>query len=133
MNGSLDRIIDVLSWSIAIAIPFITAILVMYAYDMYMRSKNKVEKEPERIIVKMNNENDDASKTSEEIMLDALESELDLVEDHAREIERINATNIDFNELTLKELKQRQDVREIKGFSRLPKAEIVKRLQEKYN
>lgn len=124
MNEYLDPVLLVISWTLRFAIPIIAIILIMYFYDWIKKKMNKVREEPERIIVKMNTEKDNDSEetfkhTSEEI------EELDYNVDDTNNLVK---KDIDYTSMTLKELHKLPEVRQIKGFSRMKKDDLLDKL-----
>ncbi len=125
MNQALERIIISLSWSIAFAIPIIVIILLLYAWDYYKKKTNKVVQKAERIIVKMNQPEEEEKQNDID-----LANETEDIEYNVEDSDIITKKEIpDYSNMTLKELHKLPEVKEIRGFSRMPKDKLLKMLE----
>lgn len=139
-RAALDLLIRITFYTGYVAVPIIMLILVMYQYEKYKKWKDKETKDAERIIVKMN---DDIVKTGVTVnILTAKETELKLsvqaYEARLKELKEQSGETIPAIEdekkpdasdaLTIKQLQALGRERKIKGFSRMSKDELIKKL-----
>lgn len=142
---ALDLLIRIIIYSGYVAAPIIILILVMYQYEKYKKWKDKETRDAERIIVKMN---DDIVKTGSTInLLTSRETELKLscesYETRIKELkvqagEQPTAESEEVKPaisevLNIKQLQALARERHIKGFSRMSKDDLIKKLGSNVN
>jgi septal ring factor EnvC (AmiA/AmiB activator) len=135
---ALNILINVILYSLAVAAPLIMLIIVMYQYEKYSKWRAKEQKEADRIIVKMNEDIVNTSKTinhlkDQEAALEKKIKEYEerkvLLQDEIGVVEKATPEESKpLDQMNIKELHAVARERGIKGFSRMSKDELLKAL-----
>lgn len=138
--NAFNVLLKIIIYSAYIAAPIIILLILLYQYERYNKWKAKEIKEAERIIVKMN---EDIIKTSDAInKLEDKEKELLVrIERYQNKIDEMklqsgivddepkpDAAAIDLKKLTIRELQDLAKDKNIKGYTRMPKAKLLESL-----
>lgn len=131
-----DTFLSVLFYSLAVATPLIVLIIIMYQYEKYSKWRSKEQKEADRIIVKMNEDIIETSKTIDKLnnVKEKLEKDVASFEERKKELkvelaiedEVIVEQTKTFEDMNIKELHEVARERKVKGFSRMKKDELLK-------
>jgi cell division protein FtsB len=135
---ALNIFINVILYSLAIATPLIILIIVMYQYEKYTKWRAKEQKDADRIIVKMNEDIVNTSKSINHLKETEAALEKKIKEYEEQKLLLQEELNIDDNavieeskpldQMNIKELHAVAKTRGIKGFSRMAKDQLLKAL-----
>lgn len=140
---AINVLMQVLIWSLAFATPIIVIIIMLYQYDKYKKHRDKEKVEAERIIVKMNKDIIETTKsinllkpqeTELKLAIESMRAEHDQLQKELAEIKGVEDVDseleetIDVTHLSVKELHGLAKERKIRGYSRMPKAKLIELL-----
>lgn len=140
---AINVLLQVLIWSLSFATPIIVIIIMLYQYDKYKKHRDKEKVEAERIIVKMNKDIIETTKsinllkpqeTELKLAIESMRAEHDQLQKELAEIKGVEDIDleheeaIDVTNLSVKELHGLAKERKIRGYSRMPKAKLIELL-----